>query len=523
MNARAPAGRSSAGPALRQGQRRHVGQSSLLLVNGRLALSGGRFPGVDAVLVRDGRIVALGDGRWLRDEASPCTRLVDAEGGTILPAFHDPHLHLLAYARRSSWVDCRGLKSIAEVQRALAARAATLRPGGWVRAIGLDERQWPDHRLPDRADLDGAAPHHPVRVQHRTGHLDLLNSAALAMLGLLDDPLSEVERDVHTGRATGRVYQGARLLHGRLPRPAFGEIAADVRAASERLLSQGITTVQDATETNGPDELALFERLQQEGALAQRLLMMVGIGHVEALSARRNGRLRLVATHVKLMVDEATMDVDVLNAQVGRARRQGWPVALHAVAEAELVTALEALQRAGPRDASLPPDRIEHGAVIPDDFLPSLRAAGVHVVGQPALLRQRGDHFLAEYPQEQHGWLYRVRSLLDSRVPYAASSDAPIGEPSPEEAFAALTGRTTATGLPFGRAEALSAEEALACLTAAPAATAGLEGEIGVLRPGARADLVILASETPVSTWTGLPPVRCTILGGAVVWQGAAS
>ena len=590
--------------------------ADLLLINARVLTMDPRRPTAEAVAVRGDRILAVGTVADLRRLRGPTTDIADAGGGVAIPAFHDAHCHILSYARLRSRVDCRSLRSIAAIGAAIAERAREVPPGGWVRAAGYDETLLAERRHPDRWDLDAAVLDRPVRLQHRTLHLDVLNTRGLALLGLLDATAPEVERDPDTGKATGRVYHGGELLRARwggggyppalrLPRgsgarspqsrqpsPARGDganytlspstleggvlnsplpldggglgrgwpgwnanapllegseadpeadLAADVRTASERLLQRGITTIQDATFTNGPGEWALFHRLTVAGDLRVRVVMFQDVrfwrGPYETDSQRGNhdvpstagARLpRVRLGPVKIMLDEGRSDVGEVQAAVADARAAGLAVAFHAVTEAEVAIARATRQVAPPRRrvGGLPPtargpDRIEHGAIIPEALLSDVRAAGVAVVGQPALVHERGDVYLSEHSSETHGWLHRSRSLVRAGILYAAGSDAPVTDPSPALSLYAARTRRTIGGHSLGAAEALGRTGALAAHTLAPAQVVGFGPELGRLRPGALADIAVLDPE--VVEAKDLPatarPVRLTIMEGQIVWR----
>ncbi|MBI4492765.1 MAG: amidohydrolase family protein [Chloroflexi bacterium] len=505
------------------GERSGQGESrcaDLLLANARVLTLDPRRPQAEAVVVRAGRISAVGTLAELRPLIGPATEVVDAEGGLAVPAFHDAHCHLLSYARSLSSLDCRAMRSLGHLQAALAEQAASLPPGTWIRAVGYDETLLGNGRHPDRCDLDAVSPHHPVRLQHRSLHLDILNTPALRLTGLMDAAAPELERDSGTGKPTGRLYHAAHLLRGRLPHQTEQDLAREVHAASERLLAWGVTSVQDASITNGAEEWELFHRLAARGDLGVRVFVLPGARHWRQVAASRPPSFMVRRGPVKFMLDEATSDQSELRAGVAEARAAGHAVALHAVSEAEVAMALDALRAAGPA-RGVGSDRIEHGAVIPDDWLRELRAAGVMVIGQPALVYQRGDAYRAEYPPELHGWLHRARSLLAAGGGYAAGSDAPVTPPVPVLGLFAARYRLTRRGASLGPQEALGPAEALAAFTLWPAQAVGAAQELGRLRPGALADVAVLdgdALEGP-SPEAARRPVRLTVLAGRVVWR----
>ena len=111
----------------------------------------------------------------------PGEAVVEARGGALLPGLHDHHIHLSALAVRAASVDC-GPPAIRD--RDDLARALSHPGTGWLRGFGLCESVL-DGELPDAAALDRIVPDRPVRLQHRTGRMWLLNSAALDAFCLL--------------------------------------------------------------------------------------------------------------------------------------------------------------------------------------------------------------------------------------------------------------------------------------------------------------------------------------------------
>jgi predicted amidohydrolase YtcJ len=218
-------------------------------------------PRANAVAVRDGRIVAIGNAA--APAAGGDAQRIDCEGGLLAPAFIDAHCHLLSYAASLRSVDCTGARSIPDIQRAIAERAAKMAPGRWIRAFGYEETSLAERRHPQRNDLDAPAPRHPVRLIHRSGHAGALNSLALRELGIAID--TEEPRRVdrarsRDGRAERRADRMEDVIDRALPRPAVRRSCG--RCAKRRgVLRAGIVCAQDASHTNGPDEWRPFSGL----------------------------------------------------------------------------------------------------------------------------------------------------------------------------------------------------------------------------------------------------------------------
>jgi predicted amidohydrolase YtcJ len=159
--------------------------------------------------------------------------------------------------------------------------------------------------------------------------------------------------------------------------------------------------------------------------------------------------------------------------------------------------------------------------VIADAWLPRLRALGAMVVGQPALVAERGDVYRGAYPTALHGWLHRAGSLLRAGVGYAAGSDAPVTEPAPGLGLSAARQRRTPDGAVLGADERLGPAEALAAFTLGPAQAVGVAHALGRLRPGMLADIAVLDPEAleAAAPAAARRLARVTLMEGRVVWR----
>ncbi|WP_416979943.1 amidohydrolase family protein [Streptomyces sp. T028] len=340
------------------------------------------------VRVRGGRIAEIGRGL-------PGAADVDGRGGALLPGLHDHHVHLAALAAEAGSVrvgpgEVRGREGLAAALRAGA-------PGEWVRGVGYHESVAGEL---DRRVLDGLVPDRPVRVQHRSGAMWFLNSAALRAAGL-DGTAgfdSTAGFDGEAGLAVdGRLWREDQRLRDLVP-----PVPLDLAGVGRRAARLGVTGFTNA-DPRPRDGLA-----RMLSVLPQRVLVM---------SAE---------DPVKLMLDDPTLPTPAELASTIARLRPG-PVAVHCVTRVQLLVTLLALDDVGPVDG----DRIEHAAVVPAESVEWIRRLGVTVVTQPHFPVERAHAYAADVHPDDRPHLYRCRTLAEAGVPVAAGTDAPYGTHDP--------------------------------------------------------------------------------------------
>ncbi len=302
-----------------------------------------------------GRIAAIGTLI-----AAPGEELLDAAGGCLLPGLHDHHTHLMSYAASLDSVRCGppDVHSPAQLTAVLRDAAPDFR--GWVRGVGYHQsvageidRQW----------LDRHGPPCPVRIQHRSGRLWIVNSAALA-------EISAADRQVRLPR-DGRLYDRDTEL-----RAIIGASLPPLAQASHRLAAWGVTGLTDMTPHNTDATLGVFRRLQSDGGLLQRMRL----AGAPELSPFRSDTLTVGET--KIHLHEAGLPpFDTLVRVIHESHARNRAIAVHCVTETELVFALAAVREAEP----LAGDRVEHASVTPPALLEQIRDLGLTVVTQPEL------------------------------------------------------------------------------------------------------------------------------------------
>jgi predicted amidohydrolase YtcJ len=422
------------------------------------------------VVCADGMITSVTEGGSDQvDLTDPI--VIEGAGGAVLPGLHDHHIHLLATdaASRSVAVGPEHVAGIEDLGRVL--RAATADADGWVRAVGYhDSVAGPL----DRSVLDRLVGDRPVRVQHRSGAMWILSSAAVRSVDLDGDAPPGAERD-DDERPNGRLVRLDDWLRQRLP----AHPAPDLAGLARELNRLGITGVTDATPVTTVDELDLLATAETLRVQATGGPALIGAEFPPGL---RRGPVKVVLS------DHDLPALDDLAAWFVDAHRYGRVVAVHCVTRSSLVLGLAAWELAG----SVPGDRIEHGSVIPAELIPTIGRLGLTVVTQPGFIGERGDQYLADVDADDLGDLYRCASLIEAGALVAGSSDAPYTRPDPWAAIADAVDRRSPSGAVLGAAERLPAGRALDLYLGALEDPGGPPRRVHVGEP---ADLIVLSTD----------------------------
>ena len=447
---------------------------------------------------------------------------INCEGRTALPGFIDAHVHFLAYAASLTAVDCspQAVASIPDITAALSERAKKTPEGEWVRGTGYDEFRLREKQHPTRRDLDPFLPDHPVKLGHRSGHGTVLNGRALDLAGIsietAEPIVGFIDRDINTGEPTGLFIDLDDWLDERLgPQPRGDEMGPAARQAAEVFLSKGITSFHDASPCNSLKRWSFFQSLVSGPEPFLRATLMPGFAHlrefVEAELGFGAGDDRLRVGHCKIVLSQAGGTLRPSHRELREAVREamsvGFPVAIHAVEEAEVEAAIGAIESV---DTPGPAHRIEHASICPPSLIARLKARNVTVVTQPAFVYHSGDRYLADLPEKDISNLYTLRAWLDSGLKVAASSDAPVTPPDPLLGIQASVLRRARMGQPVSREQGVSIAEAMTLHGGAASHYRGLGGRVGVVRRGALADFVVLDRD-PMS-------VSAEEIGGIGVW-----
>ena len=499
----------------------------IILLNGKILAGAGR---PTALAVAGGKVVVAGDDDDIRRLATPRATIIDCGGRTVIPGIVDAHCHVLATAAIGLRVDCRPSAARDTDAIIAALREAPASRNHWIRGHGYDDSPVGLGRHLDRHDLDRASTVRPVRVDHRSGHACVLNSRALAAVGIdrrTPDPAGgAIVRD-HDGEPTGLLLELGDWLSDRTggdENAPTGEMEKTLRDFSDRMLAYGITAVTDAGPSNGLDRWHYFRTVTGDGTLLLRLTMMVGINRLEEMlnaglgfGATANDGL-LAVGHAKIMLTASTgqlqPDPVQLADMIAHAHSLGFPVAIHAVERDAVIASALAIGDASPILDSVGsplPDRIEHCAECPPDVLELVAKSGAIVVPNPGFLHYDGERYLRTVANDLMPHLYPVGALVSRGVPTLIGSDAPVIEPNPWASMAAAVSRQSADGVALGGVGVKSVAAALALHS----------GKRGIA-PGMDADLAVVEPDPLTMSPADLPGVRAvaTIVAGRLAWRG---
>ena len=249
--------------------------ADLILINGTVLTVDPSDSIAQAVAITSGKIAAVGSTASIQKLAGPKTRVIDLHGRTVTPGLIDTHCHFQEAAQLYD-VELSDAASISDVLNAVKRKAASLKPGEWVRGSGWDEGKLAELRYLYASDLDAVSPKNPVWLTQTTGHYGAANSDALKLAGVTketkDPPAGTIDRD-KSGQPTGVLKESAAALVTRLI-PAHTKVQQ--RNGLLKIIGdfnrEGMTAAKNPG--IGPEDWQLYQELLREGKLSVRVFAL---------------------------------------------------------------------------------------------------------------------------------------------------------------------------------------------------------------------------------------------------------
>lgn len=531
--------------------------ADLILHNGRIWC--GRTEGhVEAVAVWQGRVLAVGSNADILGLVGPATQIIDLEGRFASPGLIDNHLHLISTGLVMGMVDVTPttVPTLAAMQAAIAARAATLPKGDWILARGYDQVKLDTGVHPTREDLDLAAPDHPVLVTRACGHVAIANSRALALGGVTEaTPVPEGSVIGMTGnRLNGLLAENAiGLVRRAIPPVSEDRLVDAIEAGGRHLLSFGITSCMDAAvgQVAGLTEIRAYEVAKLTGRLPVRTWLtlqgnpdsaivdecwamglvsgvgddMLRVGAVKIfLDGSAGGRTAWMTEPYKDEPDnfgvQMLPDAEV-EALVQKYQDQGYALACHAIGDGAIEQLITAYEKAIANTPGIDwRHRVEHCGFPTAEQNERMKAAGILPAPQQAFVHDFGDSYISVLGETRGKACYPIKTWERMGMRPSTGSDSPVCSPNPFPNLSAMITRQTWKGTVMNADERLSREEALQAFTEHGAWSQKAEAVKGRLVPGYWADIAVFNHdllEAPPETI--LRDTRCvlTLLAGRVV------
>lgn len=493
--------------------------AELIIYNADVLTQNKHQPGAQAFAVDKGVFIATGNNEDILQLKEANTKMINANGKTVLPGFIDAHIHVWKVGNLKTFLlDLRGVSSLEEMQDKLSDFARQNPGTGWIQARGFNEANMKEQRLPDKNDLDKITAERPLWIIRTCAHIGIANSKAIELSNIISQshiPAGGEMRLGPDGKPSGIFTESALgLISNNIPAYSGDDYALMIKAAEEELLSYGITSATDPAVM--PDLLACYHQLEKENKLRIRInafpvrvpdgsddiLQVPELYHSDKLTVNTvkffadGGLSGMTAAMKKPYKNSSSAGILRLNEEffypiAKEAADRGFRIATHAIGDKAIDVVLnvyEKLYGAGCRGL-----RIEHLGLPSDTHLQHMKEMDVDCVSQSIFIKELGKNFALYLEDERLQRTYPYRSILKAGVNLALSSDAPVVKDfDPVTGIKAAVYRKDIAGNIIGDEETISLQDAIYAYTMGAAKANGNAHEAGSIEAGKKADFILL-------------------------------
>ncbi|MFW9894901.1 MAG: amidohydrolase [Candidatus Thorarchaeota archaeon] len=498
-----------------------------LFFNGPIITMEKNQANIDAVGIEDEKIVAVGDLENVKKALGEGYTPIDLKGNTLLPGFIDSHMHPISFMFISLNLDLSSFTRLEDLQQFLKETAQKRGEGELIFGFRLKEEMFDIPKLPTRWDLDIACPANPVIILRYDGHIGVVNTKILEMVGINSEtkvPEGGEIRKNEKGELTGVISENALgLIYSNIskyliPKPETLQEAA--KNAFQLLAKKGITSFQGITTLQR--DIPVYQMIQNE--VPQSWYSLISIPDPSELVKLREQALDsneedskfktrcwkayfdgTLGAKTALMHEPFTDAPDMKGFSVVEeeemykrmkiAHENGFQIGIHAIGDKGnrlLVNLYRKLLKESPMKDHR--HRIEHASLLTDDVIKDIKKLGLVLACQPPFINSEYTWLEKRLGKKRCKYTYPFRSILDAGIILASGSDSPIEDP---DIISGLHALVTRNG--FVPKQCITMEEALKTYTINAAYTAFEENIKGSIKVGKLADLVIL-DRNPLKT-----------------------
>jgi len=524
------------------GEKEVKNPADIVLINGVIATVDDANPTVEAVAIKDGKILAVGSTSDIENYLGKTTQVIDLKGKFVMPGFNESHAHFLGVGNSKQILDLREVKNWDEVISIVAKAVEHSKPGEWIIGRGWHQEKFnpkPNPNVngyPVHSELSEASPNNPVMLSHASGHAVFANAKAMQICGVnrntADPSGGTIVRD-SLGSAIGVFEENAEnlirnfydeYLAKRTPEQIRADYVKQIQLASEECLKKGITSFSDAGETF--KIIDLMKQLADSNKIPIRLYVMIGEPLSNMKDKLKNYLLIGYANNfftvrsIKQYIDGAlgsrgawllepysdlpdhigsnVTPIEELKNISELAIANGFQMRIHAIGDRgnrEVLNLYEEVFKKHPDKKDL---RwcIEHAQHLSAQDIPRFAKLGViaamqgiHCTSDASFVPVR----LGDARAEEGAYVWK--KLIDSGATICNGTDAPVEDVDPVKCFYSSVTRKSADGKVFYGDQKMSRLEALKSYTINGAFASFEENVKGSIKAGKLADLVVLSND----------------------------
>jgi predicted amidohydrolase YtcJ len=421
----------------------------------------------EAVAIKDGRFIYVGDDKGVSSFVGDKTKIIDLDEKMVLPGFIDAHCHPISSYRYFFELNLYDLKLIQEIQNAIKDYLISHPDSKYIKGRGWSNADF-SKTGPDKKIIDEVARDIPVSFSSEDGHSMWVNSKALELAGITKETKNPeggvIERDPVTNEPNGTLRENAAELVSKIfPDYTVEDLMKGLQAYQEMALAFGITTVHDAYLDAGSSETEAYRNLENNNKLKMRFRASLyidpekGADQIKLLNDERikNKGTLFQTNSAKIFIDgvvegstaflkepyehlpgsrgELLWELNELDKICSELDKNNFQIHVHAIGDAATSVTLDAFafveEQNGKRDSR---NSITHLQLVGQSGIRRFKELGVIAVTQPYWSIKDEYYYNIQVPylgQIRADEEYPMASFFAEGVVVASSSDYPVTIP----------------------------------------------------------------------------------------------
>jgi hypothetical protein len=491
-----------------------------IFYNGPIITMEEKQPSVEAVGIKEDKIIAVGMVEGVKERLGSEYELIDLKGNTLLPGFIDSHMHPIASLFILMNLDLSTITSLEELQEILKSTAEKRGKGELIFGFKLKEEIFDIPKLPTRWDLDIACPENPVFILRYDGHIGVASTKTLELAGINSQtqvPVGGEIRKDEKEELTGVISENAlALLYSKVSKYLYPnpEVLQEIAEKYFKLLAKkGITSFHGITSLQR--DVPVYSLIKKE--ILQSWYSLVSIedptklielkkqsldnnkedskfktrcwkGYFDGTLGAKTALMHEPFSDAPNMKGFSVIDEEIMFNRMKIAHENGFQIGIHAIGDKGnriCVNLFKKLLAESPKKNHR--HRIEHASLLTDDVIKDIKKCNIIVACQPPFINSEYTWLEKRLGKKRCKYIYPFKSIIDSGIIMASGSDSPIEDPDIIMGLHALVTRND-----FVPEQCITMEEALKTYTINGAYAAFEENVKGSIKVGKLADLVIL-------------------------------